>query len=126
MNHLLHACGESLDWERLLRRFDRYWEVLFSHLLLFHFAYPASRSAVPEWVVRELVHRTEENLAAGDHPVPLCRGNLISRVQYQHDLEELGLENGRRWDERERAADAAGRASTDGGREGFVPAGGGR
>ncbi len=40
VNHLLHACGESLDWERLLHRFDRYWEVLFSHLLLFQFAYP--------------------------------------------------------------------------------------
>jgi hypothetical protein len=122
VNHLLHACGESLDWERVLARFDRYWEVLFSHLLLFHFAYPASRSAVPAWIVRELVRRTEENLAAGDHPVPLCRGNLISRVQYQHDLERLGLENGRRWDERERAADAGGKAGTDGG----VPAGGGR
>src|SRR5512133_3394995 len=40
VNHLIRACGQQLDWERLLTRFDRYWEVLFSHLLLFRFAYP--------------------------------------------------------------------------------------
>jgi hypothetical protein len=102
VNHLLHACGESLDWERLLQRFDRYWEVLFSHLLLFQFAYPSTRSIVPDRVTEELLRRTVENLQAGDHPVALCRGNLMSRVQYQHDLDRLGLGDGRRWDERER------------------------
>ena len=32
-----------MDWDRLLRRFDRYWEVLLSHLMMFRFAYPAER-----------------------------------------------------------------------------------
>jgi hypothetical protein len=122
VNHLLHATGESLDWERLLLRFDRYWEVLFSHLLLFQFAYPASRSIIPEWVVEELVQRTRANVENGDHPVPLCRGNLMSRVQYQHDLDRLGLYDGRRWDEADRT-DRGGAA--DGGREGLSPRRGG-
>jgi hypothetical protein len=122
VNHLLHACGESLDWDRLLRRFDRYWEVLFSHLLLFQFAYPSTRSIVPDQVMEELVARTVANLQAGDHPVALCRGNLMSRVQYQHDLDRLGLEDGRQWDERERGpagGDGDGRGAAD------LPAGGG-
>jgi len=122
VNHLLHACGESLDWERLLARFDRYWEVLFSHLLLFHFAYPGSRSTVPGWVIEELVRRTRENLRAGDEPLPICRGNLMSRVQYQHDLDALGLHDGRRWDEVDRAP---GRGDTDAGPERDLPPRGG-
>ena len=117
VNHLLHACGASLDWDRLLRRFDRYWEVLFSHLLLFQFAYPSTRSIVPERVTGELVRRTLETALAGDHPLALCRGNLMSRVQYQHD--RLGLDDGRRRDERERAP---GRGEGDG-RGADVPAG---
>jgi hypothetical protein len=122
VNHVLHACGETMDWGRLLWRFDRYWEVLFSHLLLFQFAYPASRSVVPDWVIDELVKRVGESMRAGDHPVPLCRGPLMSRVQYQHDLEELGLHDGRRWDEVDRAP---GRAEIDGGERDVPPGRGG-
>lgn len=122
VNHLLHSCGETLDWERLLARFDRYWEVLFSHLLLFQFAFPSARSVVPGWIVEELLRRTAENLRAGNHPVPLCRGNLMSRVQYQHDLEALGLHDGRRWDEADRGP---GRAQGDGGERDVPPGGGG-
>ncbi|BDG03678.1 nucleotidyltransferase family protein [Anaeromyxobacter oryzae] len=122
VNHLLHACGGTMDWERLLARFDRYWEVLFSHLLLFQFAYPASRSVVPDWLVEELVRRQRENVRAGDHPLPLCRGPLMSRVQYRHDLEELGLHDGRRWDEVEREP---GRGAIDGGERDVPPGRGG-
>jgi hypothetical protein len=120
VNHLIRACGQQLDWERLLTRFDRYWEVLFSHLLLFRFAYPGS-DAVPEWVVRELVRRTLAAPAA-ELPDALCRGTLMSRVQYQHDLDR-GLEDGRRWDE---AARSPGEARGNGGGELDVPAGGDR
>ncbi len=121
VNHLLRACGRDLDWGRLLARFDRYWEVLFSHLLLFQFAYPGSRELVPEWVTGELVARMHAARASGAPPETVCRGNLMSRVQYQHDLER-GLEDGRRWDE----ADRSPREGGDGGGElGVSPGGGG-
>jgi len=119
VNHLLLACGEELDWGRLLSRFDRYWEVLFSHLLLFRFVYPGCRDVVPRWVVKELVRRTLAG-PAEELPEALCRGNLVSRVQYQHDLDG-GLEDGRRWDE---AARTSRGARGDGGGELDVPAGG--
>ena len=119
VSHLLRAAGARLDWARLLRRFDRYWEVLLSQLLLFRFAYPGERSKVPDRVLRALVGRLEDELGT-DHPRALCRGNLISRVQYRHDLEELGYEDGRAWDEAERTREAP----RDGGRD--LPARGGR
>jgi hypothetical protein len=107
VNHLLRAAGAELDWDRLLRRFDRYWEVLLSHLLLFRFAYPGERSTVPDEVLRTLLGRLEDELGT-DHPRAICRGNLISRVQYRHDLEHLGYEDGRAWDEAERTRGAPG------------------
>jgi hypothetical protein len=119
VNHILRATAQDLDWDRLLARFDRYWEVLLSHLLLFRFAYPGERSKVPDRVLEELGERLQRQLGT-DHPRALCRGNLISRVQYRHDLEELGYEDGRAWDEAERGEGAP----DDGGRD--VPAGGGR
>lgn len=121
VNHLLRALGEELDWDRLLFRFDRYWEVLLSHLLLFRFSYPGERSKVPDRVMEALLARAQAELGT-DHPRALCRGNLISRVQYGHDLTQLGYEDGRRWDEAERGSEAA----TDGGTERNLPAGGGR
>jgi hypothetical protein len=121
VNHLIRAVGEELDWDRLLFRFERYWEVLLSHLMLFRFAYPGERSKVPDRVMDALTCRVTEELGT-DHPRALCRGNLISRVQYGHDLAHLGYEDGRRWDEVERA----GGASDDGGRGRDVPAGGDR
>ena len=41
----------------MLRRFDRYWEVLLGHLMMFRFAYPCERDAVPDWVMAELLSR---------------------------------------------------------------------
>jgi hypothetical protein len=121
VNHLLRAVGEEMDWDRLLFRFDRYWEVLLSHLMLFRFAYPGERSKVPDRALELLLGRARDGMGS-DHPRPLCRGNLMSKVQYRHDIEQLGYEDGRAWDECERA-NGTGR---NGGRERDLPAGGGR
>jgi hypothetical protein len=104
--HLIRACGHRMDWGRLLARFDRYWEVLFAHLLFYRFVYPGERNQVPLWVTRELSARAAQDRC--EHSPTLCRGNLISRVQYQHDYLQLGLEDGRLWDERERAEENGG------------------
>jgi hypothetical protein len=46
----------------------------------------------------------------------------MSRVQYRHDLESLGLHDGRRWDEGERAP---GRTESDGAERDVPPGRGG-
>jgi hypothetical protein len=84
--HLLHARSESLDWARLLWRFDRHWRVLFSHLVLFGFVYPGRRLQIPHWLMRELIQRlgTEMQTLSSDHDV--CQGTL-SWGQYLDHIE---------------------------------------
>lgn len=66
--HLLHARGGTLDWARLLRRFEEHMPVLLSHLMLFAFIYPNGR---------------------------LCRGTLLSQSDYRHDVTKWGYADAR-------------------------------
>jgi hypothetical protein len=102
INHVFRALGRQLDWRRLLQRFERYWEVLLSHVMLFRFSYPSEQDAVPDWLMLELMRRTLDTLREGASPGRLCRGNLISRVNYAVDIREWGYGDGRKWDESER------------------------
>jgi hypothetical protein len=107
VNHLIRARGQNLDWNRLLRRFDRYWEVLFSHVMMYRFAYPSDRSAIPDWVMAHFLERTLNTMHEGDWEQKICRGNLISRVNYRLDIEHWGYADGRKWDEAERQQPAS-------------------
>ncbi|HLL04916.1 MAG TPA: nucleotidyltransferase [Myxococcaceae bacterium] len=102
VNHLILKAGRTMDWDRVLRRFDRYWEVLFSHLMMFRFAYPSERDIVPDWLMAELLTRTLETVKEGNWEDNYCRGNLISRVNYHVDIHHWGFRDGRAWDERDR------------------------
>jgi hypothetical protein len=84
--HLIRALGPSLDWARLLRRFDDHWHVLLTHLLLFNFSYPNERAAVPASVMRHLLARAESEVESAPSSAKVCRGTLLSREQYQPDI----------------------------------------
>jgi hypothetical protein len=91
--HLLHSCARSIDWVRLLARFDRHWPVLFSHLVLFLFAYPDRRGDVPRHVLDELTARLRHlEPQEGEH---VCHGTLLSREQYLYDVDVLEYEDAR-------------------------------
>lgn len=95
--HLLRACGPTLDWSRLLRRFDKDWRVLLGHLIFFGFIYPGERDRIPGDVLQTLLRRlrAEEDTAPVDEH--LCRGTLLSREQYLTDLNKWGYEDARLW-----------------------------
>lgn len=93
--NLVRACGRELDWERVLDRFGDHWEVLLSHLVLYQFAFPSERSQVPRWVMSELLHRSLAQLQEEDPERRICRGTLLSKVQYQHAVERDGFEDER-------------------------------
>ena len=93
--HLLLACAEALDWDRLLRRFGPHWRVLLSYLCLFGFVYPSERARVPAWVMTALMEMLEQEIQAGPAANRLCQGTLISREQYLPDIEEWGFEDPR-------------------------------
>jgi hypothetical protein len=93
--HLVRARGETLDWPRLVRRFGRHWRVLFSHLVMFSFVYPAERAQVPAWVLDECLERLRSEASRAPPPDRTCNGTLISREQYLVDLEVWGYKDGR-------------------------------
>lgn len=93
--HMLRACGATLMWPRLLQRFDTYWRVLLSHLVLFGFIYPAERSQIPEWVMRGLLYRLQHELQETSPENQLCQGTLLSREQYLTDVARWGYQDAR-------------------------------
>ena len=93
--HLLLACGPTLDWDRLLKRFGEHWRVLLSYLCLFGFVYPPERTRIPEPVMTSLIGRLEAELHSPPPARRVCQGTLISRKQYLPDVEQWGFEDGR-------------------------------
>jgi hypothetical protein len=91
--HLLYACAPTLDWDRLLARFDWRWPVLFGHIIHFMFVYPDRRADIPRRVVDELSNRLRQ-LAPRDSE-HVCYGTLLSREQYLYDVDVLGYEDAR-------------------------------
>jgi hypothetical protein len=91
--HLILHTGPTLDWPRLLRRFDESWRVLLGHLILFGFVYPNRRRHVPDWVMDDLLERLR--LDRADQETDVCFGTLLSREQYLHDLEKLDYRDAR-------------------------------
>lgn len=85
--HLLHARSDSLDWGRLLWRFDRHWRVLFSHLVLFGFVYPRRRLQIPHWLMRELIQRLGMEMQTLSSDRDICQGTLLSWGQYLDHIE---------------------------------------
>jgi Nucleotidyl transferase of unknown function (DUF2204) len=92
--HLIHETGQTLEWARLLRRFDESWRVLLAHLVLFGFVYPNRRASVPDWVLADLLERLRLDRAPQDTDV--CFGTLLSREQYLHDIDKLQYRDARR------------------------------
>ena len=93
--HLLRARAASLDWDRVLRRFDGHWRVLLSHVVLFGFIYPDERRLVPASVQQELLRRLQAEAAAPPPHDRMCRGTLISRAQYLVDIGPWGYRDAR-------------------------------
>ena len=93
--HLFLACGDKLDWARVLQRFGPDWRVLLSHIILFGFAYPSERSRIPRWVTDDLLQKFRGETAAPSPSERVCQGTLLSREQYLTDLERWGYEDAR-------------------------------
>lgn len=93
--HLLHARSESLDWGRLLWRFDCHWRVLFSHLVLFGFVYPRRRLQIPHWVMRELIRRLGMEMQTLSSDRDVCQGTLLSWGQYLDYIERGNYKDAR-------------------------------
>lgn len=93
--HLLRCCARTLDWGRLLARFGEHWRVLYAHLILFGFIYPAERDQVPDRVMARLAERLAAELASPPPDDHVCRGTLLSRAQFLIDVGRWGYADAR-------------------------------
>jgi hypothetical protein len=93
--HIIRKQGPTLDWERLLARMDRDWEVLLAHLINFRFIYPADRDSVPGWVVHNLCSHVQRQLTEAAPAERVCRGPLLTPHDYQIDVSEWGYVDAR-------------------------------
>jgi hypothetical protein len=93
--HLIRARGEKLDWDRLLRRFGAYWQILLNHLLLFTFIYPSETDRIPRRIMQELIRRLGIELKNLPLRERICRGTLVSMTQYRTDIVRWGYRDAR-------------------------------
>jgi hypothetical protein len=90
--HLMRHCADTIDWDRLLRRYDRYWPLLLMYLTMFVFVYPSEKHRVPTAIFDELLGRLQQMLGAPQNGAErVCQGTLVSRGQYMVDIGQYGF-----------------------------------
>ena len=90
--HLMRHCADTIDWDRLLGRFDRYWPLLLTYLTMFVFVYPSEKHRIPVAVFDELLRRLQQVLSAPQNGAErVCQGTLVSRGQYMVDIGQYGF-----------------------------------
>lgn len=94
--HLLLCRADRMDWSRLMNRFGENWRILYSYLILFGFVYPSKRSLIPEWVMNNMDDLLKGERSSENQNRPVCRGTLLSKVQYRIDIEKWGFEDSRK------------------------------
>ncbi|MEA2735372.1 MAG: hypothetical protein QOE14_1823 [Humisphaera sp.] len=90
--HLIYGQADSLNWKRLLRRFEGHERVLLAHVLLFGYAYPHDRDRVPAWVISYLHEAVAHEPADSDR---VCRGTFLAQRSYGTALRDWGYADGR-------------------------------
>jgi Nucleotidyl transferase of unknown function (DUF2204) len=93
--HLIRCRAEAMDWRRLLRRFGAHWRILFGHLVLFGFIYPAERDKIPAWLLKKLSDRLNSEIEAPLPPEQICFGTLLAREQYLVDIGQWNYHDAR-------------------------------
>lgn len=87
--HLLKARARSLDWDRLRKLTESHWQMLYWHLVLFAYTYPAQVNMIPAEVWRELAERFQRAVTTAV-PTESCRGMLIDPKMFAIDVNEWG------------------------------------
>ena len=90
--HVIFARRGRLDWERLLALVGEHWGLLFWHLVLFQYAYPAHAYYVPQRLWQDLMAKMEDAVTR-PHPDARFRGVLLDERMFAIDVAEWGLAN---------------------------------
>ena len=89
--HTILKKPDEVDWKRLMTAMELYWELLLIHVLNFRFIYPTKRDLIPRWVFDELLSRLAAQAEMPAGGVDICRGRLVSPMDYVTDISEWGF-----------------------------------
>jgi len=89
--HLILCLGDTLDWERIVRRVGPNWPLLLSQLVMFNYVYPGYRTNVPRWVFDQLLTCAGSDAGHDTDDLDFTRGSLISRFSFMIDVREWGF-----------------------------------
>jgi hypothetical protein len=89
--HVILKQHAAIDWRRLLNYMEVHWEVLLMHLLNFRWIYPTERDHVPRWLMDELLDRLSHQLELPPPEMKVCRGRMLSRVDYAIAVSDWGF-----------------------------------
>jgi hypothetical protein len=89
--HVLLKQSDAIDWRRLLDYMELHWEVLLIHLLNFRWIYPTERNRIPAWLLTELIDRLSHQRALPPPEMKVCRGRMLSRIDYAIAVEQWGF-----------------------------------
>ena len=90
--HLIRACGNTLDWDRLLALMNGHWELLYWSLVLFAYVYPSRTDLVPGEIWDGFAERFARRVRFPDRAAPF-RGSLVDPRMFSIDAEEWGERN---------------------------------
>jgi hypothetical protein len=88
--HVIFRTHGKLDWQRLLHLMHGHTELLFWHLVLFHYVYPAHSHFVPHAIWDELIENFTRELSEPNKQAQF-RGSLLDERMYAIDVKEWGL-----------------------------------
>jgi hypothetical protein len=88
--HVFLKQHEAIDWRRLLNYMELHWEVLLVHILNFRWIYPTERDRIPRWLMNELLDRLSHQLELPPPDMKVCRGRMLSRIDYAIAVDEWG------------------------------------
>lgn len=90
--HLIRACGDRLDWQRVLDILGCHWELLYWSLVFYAYIYPGRMSLVPQSVWLELHARFQDQITHPQKDAP-SRGSLVDPFMFAIDVNEWGERN---------------------------------
>lgn len=85
--HLILKQGPRIDWTHLLWRFGDHWDLLFTHLLFFRYAYPHDRDLVPRDVFDRLLKFERDRRTTEPTREDVCNGFLLDHKSFRIDAE---------------------------------------
>lgn len=78
INYLLLQYAKKINWHVLTRQVATHWQLLFSHLLMFAFVFPSEKNAIPPWVIKNYLKKTQDYFSQPPLNLHITRGHLIS------------------------------------------------